>query len=160
MSTAFLNLTTANAKIEGESSVIGHEKWIDVMSWSWQVAAETSWTKGGGASVGKPDPGRLTFTHAFDLAAPALLLRIATGAAFDKAQLVVTPDQQQDAAFSLSLEGVFVTAVRNSYDGDRIIQDVDVVFKTMKIDYRPMDQTGKLGTARSFSWDIPAGKAS
>ena len=44
-------------KAEGESIQKGKEKWVEIQGWDWEVEAETSWTKGGGASVGKPNPG-------------------------------------------------------------------------------------------------------
>ena len=46
-------------KADGESIQKGKEKWIEIQGWDWGVEAETSWTKGGGASVGKPVPGRI-----------------------------------------------------------------------------------------------------
>ena len=53
-------------KADGESIQKGKEKWIEIQGWDWEVEAETSWTKGGGASVGKPNPGKMNFEHYFD----------------------------------------------------------------------------------------------
>ena len=50
-------------KADGESIQKGKEKWIEINSWNWEVQAESSWTKGGGASVGKPNPGKISFEH-------------------------------------------------------------------------------------------------
>ncbi len=52
-------------RAEGESIQKGKEKWVGIQGWDWEVQAETSWTKGGGASVGKPNPGELRFEHFF-----------------------------------------------------------------------------------------------
>ena len=38
-------------KADGESVQKGHEKWIELQGWDWEVEAESSWTKGGGASA-------------------------------------------------------------------------------------------------------------
>lgn len=46
-------------KADGESIQKGKEKWVEIQGWDWEVEADTSWTKGGGASVGKPNPGKL-----------------------------------------------------------------------------------------------------
>lgn len=43
-------------KADGESIRRGKEKWMEIRGRDWEVAAETSWTRGGGASVGKPNP--------------------------------------------------------------------------------------------------------
>ena len=40
-------------KADGESIQKGKEKWIEIQNWDWEIEAETSWTKGGGASVVK-----------------------------------------------------------------------------------------------------------
>ncbi len=53
-------------KADGESIQKGKEKWIEIQGWDWEIEAESSWTKGGGASVGKPNPGKLNFEHYFD----------------------------------------------------------------------------------------------
>lgn len=147
-------------KADGESQMKGHEKWVEVQSWSWAVEAQTSWTKGGGASVGKPDPGALTFTHRYDSASPALLGHLVSGKSFDRAQLVVLSGSppQADPSFTMTLEGVFLTGVRTSCDGDVIFQQVDVVFKKVTIDYRALDnRSGALSAPKTVTWDVVAG---
>ena len=51
-------------KADGESLQKGKEKWIEIQGWDWEIEAETSWTKGGGASVGKPNPGKMNYASA------------------------------------------------------------------------------------------------
>src|SRR5437660_12707512 len=75
----------SNAK--GESKLDGFKDWIEIQSWDWEVEAETSWTKGGGASVGKPNPGKMNWEHYFDRASITLLQYIFTGAAFEEIEL-------------------------------------------------------------------------
>src|SRR5512132_1025226 len=55
-------------KAEGESKQAPYDKppWIEIQAWDWEVEAETSWTKGGGAAVGKPSPGKMNWEHTFD----------------------------------------------------------------------------------------------
>jgi type VI secretion system secreted protein Hcp len=66
-------------KADGESIQKGHEKWVELQGWDWEVEAESSWTKGGGASVGKPAPGSLSCVHAFDGSSIVALGYICTG---------------------------------------------------------------------------------
>ena len=47
------------ARASGDSTAKGHENWIRVSSVDWNVEALSSWTAGGGASVGKPMPGEI-----------------------------------------------------------------------------------------------------
>lgn len=152
-------------KAQGESIQKGKERWVEVLGWTWDIAADSSWTRGGGASVGKPNPGKFVFEHAFDTASIVLMGYICTGKAFPKVELQLTKAGRAASPvtwFTMSLEGVFVTAVGNSGAADGpVTQRVEMVFKTVKIEYKPEDRaTGAFGTASTFTWDIPAGTAS
>ena len=151
-------------KADGESVVKGKEKWIEIQGWDWEVEAETSWTKGGGASVGKPNPGKMHFEHRFDTASPVILGYICTGKAFPKCELQMMRQAggaKLETYFTMSLEGVFITRVSNTgtVEGN-LVQIVEMVFKTVKIEYKTQDKQGALIPAKVFSWDIPAGTAS
>jgi type VI secretion system Hcp family effector len=151
--------------VTGECQQRGHERWIELQGWDWEVEAATSWTKGGGASVGKPKPGALTWSHLFDLSSIGLLGRIASGTAFASADLDVaktTGKAVPETYLSLALQGVYVTKVTMSATEDgAVVQRVSMVFKRVTADYRPQDRkTGALGAPAEFSWDIPAGTAS
>ena len=152
-------------KAEGESIQKGKEKWVEIQGWDWEVQAQTSWTKGGGASVGKPDPGKMTFRHRFDTSSPVLLGYICTGKAFPKCELQMMKTSGRgtpETYFTMTMEGVFITKV--SYAGSEVgivVQSVELVFKTVKIEYKAQDnRTGAMSIIKTFNWDIPAGIAS
>lgn len=152
-------------KADGESTVKGKEKWCEIQGWDWEVEAESSWTKGGGASVGKPNPGRMGFQHRFNTSSTVILGYICAGKAFPKVELQVmktTGKGIPETYFTTTMEGVFITKVSNAgTEEGNVVQRVEMVFKTVKIDYKPTDnRTGALGTAKLYSWDIPAGTAS
>lgn len=151
-------------KANGESLVKGHERWVELQGWDWEVEAESSWTKGGGASVGKPKPGAMHWVHNYDSASPAILAYVCTGKSFPKVQIDVLRSGTagvQPPYFSVLLEGAYVTKVSMSLaDAGRILQSVEMVFKTIKIEYRAQDPKGGVGSASVFNWDIPAGTAS
>jgi type VI secretion system secreted protein Hcp len=151
-------------KAAGESIQRGKEKWIQIQGWDWEVDAESSWTKGGGASVGKPNPGKLRFQHHFDTASTVMLGFMCTGKAFPKAQLDMmktTGKSSPETYFSMTMEGIFMTKIENSGTEDgTVIQNVEFVFKTVKIEYKPQNaKDGTLGAVRTYNWDIPAGTA-
>lgn len=157
---AFLRLDGA----PGESDQQAHQGWIEVDGWDWEIEARTSWPRGGGASVGRPSPSALTVTHAFDLAAPVELGRISSGTAFARAELHASRATADQVVTYLTvlMENVFLTrvAVIGTADGS-VQQQVSLVFKTITIDYHPLDRrTGTLGPASAYTWDIPAGVAS
>ena len=152
-------------KADGESAAKGREKWIEIQEWDWEVEAESSWTKGGGASVGKPRPGALRWVHRFDLASPKILGYICTGKAFPKLELQMmktTGKGSPETYFTMSMEGAFITKVSNSgTEEGNVVQKVELVFKTVKIEYKPQDnKTGSLLATKTYNWDIPAGTAS
>ena len=152
-------------KADGESIQKGKQKWVEVLGWDWEVEAETSWTNGGGASVGKPMPGALSWEHYYDTASPAIMGYLCTGQSFPKVELQMrrpTGAATSKSYFTMTMEGAFITKVSNSgTEEGNVIQKVAMVFKTVTIGYQPQDaKTGKLGAATTFNWDIPAGTAS
>ena len=58
---AFMQISNAKGESKQGNGSGGngeYKDWIEIQGWEWEVEAETSWTKGGGASVGKPSPGQ------------------------------------------------------------------------------------------------------
>ena len=152
-------------KADGESIQKGKEKWVEIQGWGWEVEAETSWTKVGGASVGKPNPGKLNFEHRFDTSSTVILGYICSGKAFPKIELQMmktTGKGTPETYFTMTMEGVFITKVSNAgTEEGSIVQRIELVFKTVKIEYRAQDnKTGALLPAKTYNWDIPAGTAS
>jgi type VI secretion system secreted protein Hcp len=150
--------------VEGESAQKGHERWIEVQGWDWEIEAEATVT-GSGASVGKPRPSALTWSHSFDTASIALLGKIATGRVTPKAELhavrASADGRSSEPYLKAVLEGVRVTRVATTGAEDGSVQQlVSIVFTKITMDYRRQDPSGKLGTPTTFSWDIPSGVAS
>src|SRR5512144_627776 len=101
-------------KADGESLQKGKEKWIELQGWDWEVEAESSWTKGGGASVGKPNPGKMNWEHYFDTSSCMVLKYICTGQAFEQVELHMlkgtggnTHGMNQEAYFKMLMKGAF-----------------------------------------------------
>ena len=151
-------------KAEGESIQRGKEKWIEIQGWDWEVEAESSWTKGGGASVGKPNPGKLNFEHRFDTSSIVILGYICSGKSFPKCELQMSKaggKVNAESYFTMQLEEVYITKVSNTgTEEGNVLQRVEMVFKTIQIDYKIQDNKGMLGATRTYNWDIPAGTAS
>jgi type VI secretion system Hcp family effector len=152
-------------KADGESIQKGKEKWIEIQGWDWEIDAETSWTKGSGASVGRPNPGKLNFEHYFDTSSTVIMGYICTGRAFPTLELQMlktTGNATPETFYTMTMEGGFITKVSNSgTEEGNVVQKVELVFKTVKIEYKSQDnKTGKLGAPKTYNWDIPAGTAS
>ena len=172
-----LNAFMKIGKAEGEArqGIYGEQKWIELQGWEWSVEAETSWTKGGGAAVGKPSPDKMSFEHYWDKASHLILGYICTGTSFPSVDLhmckgVGITDPKTGVGtpqvyFKIHMEEAFITKVTTkAADDGGVVQNVEMVFKTIKIDYAKQgsdkNNPGKLDAFVTYEWDIPAGKAS
>ena len=160
---AFMKIGKAN----GESRQKPFDNWIELQSWDWEIEAETSWTKGGGASVGKPSPGKMNWEHSWDRSSPIILGYICTGTAFEKIYLTMCKSTGAKARvpfFRVEMREAFITkASQSATDEGNVLQKVEMVFKSIAIEYwqQGLDKVnpGGLQAVNEFSWDIPAGKA-
>jgi len=151
----------------GESKQEPYVGWIELQAWDWEVEAETSWTKGGGAAVGKPSPGKMNWEHSWDSSSNTILTFICTGKAFDSIKLEMcksTGDKGRQKFFTVVMEQAFITKVNQSAtDEGNVLQKVEMVFKTITIEYfqQGVDPKfpGALSQVGTFDWDIPAGIA-
>ncbi|MEP6739165.1 MAG: type VI secretion system tube protein Hcp [Caldimonas sp.] len=167
MATA-LNAFMKVGKARGESMQEPFVDWIELQAWDWEVEAETSWTKGGGASVGKPSPGKMNWEHTWDRSSAVILGFICTGTAFEKIYLTMcksTGDDARSPFFEVEMREAFITkATQTANDEGNVTQKVEMVFKSLSIRYYqqgspPGANPGSLTVVNEFSWDIPAGKA-
>jgi type VI secretion system secreted protein Hcp len=153
-------------KMEGEYK----DKWIEIQTWNWEVEAETSWTKGGGASVGKPNPGKMSWEHYFDRSSCILMNYISSGAAFEEVELRMFKGTggkilSNNVFFRMIMKGAFITKINNkATEEGNVSQEVEMVFKEVEINYslqedgtKPGQKAGTLTPAGRYYWDIPAG---
>lgn len=149
---------------KGESKQKGFEGQIELQGWDWEVEAESSWIKGGGASVGKAVPGKLNIEHYFDKSSPAILIYICTGKSFDSVELTMcktTGSPIPEKYFIMKMDGIYITKVSNSgTEEGNVAQKIELVFKKVSIEYKPQKDDGKLDTGMKFQWDIPSMSAS
>jgi type VI secretion system Hcp family effector len=160
-----LNALIKIAKADGECQQKNFLNWIEIQSWDWDVEAETSWTKGGGASVGKPNPGKFSFEHYWDKSSAIILGYICTGSAFSTINLNMfkaTGAGTQKPFFMAEMSDAFITKVgQNAAEDGNLVQKVELVFKKIEIQYSIQDsKTGILTPSTHFEWDVPGGKAS
>jgi type VI secretion system secreted protein Hcp len=150
---------------EGESTHQTHngdKGWIEISDWNWYIEADTSFLKGAGASVGKPTPGTLTVSHYYDTASPVIMGKIVQGKHFKKVHIVMLKqtgnlDGKGEPYFGITAEEVFITKVssKGAEDGS-VTQDVDMVFKTVAVAYKPQELKGGglKKDQKDFIWDI------
>jgi type VI secretion system secreted protein Hcp len=153
-------------KIEGsigESKQGAYKDWIEIQGWDWEVDAESSWTKGSGSSVGKPNPGKFNFEHYYDKSSPRILNFICTGKSFGKVELHMCKavgSAQPEAFYKMNMVEAFITKVQQTASEDgNVVQKVEMVFKEVEIIYKPQDSGGKLQADFRYWWSIPEAKS-
>src|SRR6185369_5452778 len=95
-------------------------------------------------------PGKMNWEHYFDTSATEVLRYICTGKAIPKVELQMMKtigSATPETYYTMVMDGAFITKVTNSgTEEGNVTQKVEMVFKTIKIEYKPQDsKTGKLG---------------
>ncbi len=158
---AFIKFDTIKTGESTHSSNNGEKGWIEISDWSWDIEADTSFLKGAGASVGKPQPGSLSFSHYYDRASPVIMQKIVQGKHFAKVYIVMlkqtgAEDGQGEPYFAMAMDEAFITKVssKGAEDGS-VTQDIEMVFKVIAVGYKPQKLTGGgLDGDVPFGWDI------
>ena len=130
------------------------------MDASWQVDAPTSWTKGGGASVAKPNPGGLSLSTGTSSATPLLLNRIASGKVINSGRLDVVKSVGGTTVevLQLALTSLFLTSLSTHISSSgELYADVTFVFKTITFSVWKLGANGTQGTEVKTTWDVAAG---
>ena len=145
------------ARAAGDATAKGHENWIRVSSLDWEVEAATSWTQGGGASVGKPKPGEIQFVLPTGPWSAHFMKMIAGGKAEPKVILDAIASDGRPL-YRLTLEGLFVTQYRlATLPATPLPQDhVNGVFKIARFEYYSIGADGRVLTT-PVVWDVVAG---
>jgi type VI protein secretion system component Hcp len=143
--------------LPGDATAKGHENWIRVSSLDWKVQAQTAWTAGGGSSVGKPVPDRMQLVLPTGPWSQYFMRMIGLGRALPKVVFDATASDGRPL-YRVTVEGMFLTQYRiASLPEKPLPQDhIEVVFKTVRIDYYATGADGRLVTT-TVEWNIPAG---
>lgn len=128
------------------------------------VTAESSWLKGGGASVGKAQFNQIVITKGVDVASNKLLPLIAQGKSIPNMEIVSTADNngQTQVVNKIELKGVYITKITSSTvegctDGcPGIAESYEMVYKAIRITTYSQDRkTGKwTANPTQFAWDV------
>lgn len=145
--------------VEGEATGKGHEKEIDISSFSWGASNAGTSGIGGGGGAGKVSMQDLHVTKKTDKASPKLMLFCANGTHVKTGLLTVRKaggDQQE--YLKIKLADIFVSSYQQGGTGSETIPSEQVSFNFAKIqmDYSPQKADGTLDSAVSSGWDVKA----
>ena len=133
---------------------------IEIDGFKWEVTSETSFTKGGGASVGKAQPGVASFSHYYDTASPTMMAFCVKGKHFDTVTATMcksTGDETPKPYFIVVMKSCYITkATVDAGEDGSVKQDIEFVFKEVEIKYHMQKNDGTLDAgAKTFKWNIP-----
>ena len=143
--------------IPGETEQRGHEKWIEIESFSFD-ASNPAVAGPSGAGAGKVQFQDFHVTKSVDKSSSLLMLATATGQHLGQAILdVVGPSTQQQAYLQYTLENVFVTSysISGNSSGNSVPTDqCSLNFAKIEFAYRPQKADGTLDSPIQAGWDL------
>jgi type VI secretion system secreted protein Hcp len=142
--------------VQGDAVAKGREGWIRIARLEWAVDAASSWTQGAGASVGKPNPGKLVFKLASGPWSNAFLRAIGTGTTVDRGGPIIVDHATGDGRVVMrwTLEGVFATRYGIATNAMEAPQDqLEVVFKSIRVEMNYIGPEVKIAPS-GLGWDI------
>ena len=149
--------------IDGESIQSGHEKWMEVRSWSWGASNGGSSQIGSGSGSGKAVIRDFHFDIEYGISSPKLFLACCTGQHIATATLRVRKAGNSQQTF---LEWKFTDILISSYrtSGSDVnaknalpLDRVSFNFTQLEMEYRPQEKDGTLGAARKEGYNAKTG---
>ncbi len=147
--------------VDGEATAKGHEKEIELHSFSWGETNTGSHAAGGGGGAGKVVMQDFHFTMSVCAASPKLFLACASGEHIPEATLTCRKAGKDQQEF---LKWKFTDLLISSYQtggsghGDIVPTDqISFNFTKCEVEYKPQKPDGTLGGAVPAGWDQKKG---
>jgi type VI secretion system secreted protein Hcp len=146
--------------IAGESTDSKHKGEIDVESWSWGETQSGPAGGGGGGGAGKVQMQDLHVTAGMSKASPQLMLACASGQHAKSAVLTGRRAGKEALEFlTFSLSDVLVSSYQTGgTEAEPPVDAVSLKFSKIQIEYKQMEQGGKLGASTKAGWDVKQNK--
>ncbi|MES2355116.1 MAG: type VI secretion system tube protein Hcp [Pseudomonadota bacterium] len=154
----FLKIESAKqGPIKGESQDQQHKEEIDIISWSWGMAAKTALSSGGASS--KATMRELSLVKAVDSASTGLMSAMRNNDLIKKAVLVVrkaggTPHEY----FKVTIEKGRITALdvdATDFDSTgQVVETLTLAFQRISVEYVPQGADGQPKGGMLFDAEI------
>lgn len=148
--------------IDGEVTAKGHEKWIEVLSWSFGVTNPTTiGSSTGGAGAGKASFQDLHFVQNSQSSSPKLLQALARGDHLKSALLTFVKGESNPVEYlKIKLEDVLVSSFQaggaEGSNNDLPSESVSLNFAKIEWNYTPQNSDGTTVAPIVFPFDIRA----
>jgi len=137
--------------IDGESNVIGYEKWIVLSTASFSIANQSK-EAGAGGSGGKAVLNEFTVTKRFDASSIALFQASAAGSMIKSGQLVFVPqgEGRKTPVLTFDLKDIGIA----SYSFNNLEESISLTFTSMTLEYAAMNGKGGSNPPITGGWDF------
>jgi type VI secretion system secreted protein Hcp len=143
--------------IDGESSAKGHEKQIELDSFSWGATNASSAGSGGGGGTGKVHVHDLNFTAKVGKHSVKLKLACCNGEHIKKAEIFCRKaGKEQHDYYKITLSDVLISSYQVAGHQGSVIPLEDASFKFSKIEweYKPQKDDGTLDSPVKAGWHV------
>ena len=133
--------------IDGDVTVVGHEKWFEIESFSWGVSNTISYGTSG-AGAGKAVRSDFSLTLPYSKASPAIFIKLVTGAVISEATLSAsTASGGQTSDFlKYKLSDVFISSYNTEGSHEVPFEQISLAFSKIEVAYYVQSADGALGT--------------
>ena len=141
--------------IAGESQDITHAGEIEVTSWRWKMAQQSSMMSGSGGGAGKATVNDLQFVHQIDRASPNLMRYCLTGRHIPEVILTVRKAGGVPLDFlKITMGDVVITGVEPIVFDSHYHEHVSLSFSRVKQEYKLQSPLGISAGTVTASFDI------
>jgi type VI secretion system secreted protein Hcp len=144
---------------EGEATDDGHQKEIDITSYSWGLHHPVSF-HGGGLSSGETSVSDLTVSKLVDKASPNLMKFCLSAKSLTQVLLTARKRGENPIDYiKIKMKNALVSGVNSSGSGDTHGgESVSFAFEAVEVEYTPQGPDGKPQGAVTLKWDVKKNK--
>ena len=143
-------------KINGDSEIAGHEKWITVDSLQFGVGRSITISGGGkDRDTSNPSFSEITVSKGMDISSPDVFIGACGGSAADKAEIhfIQTAEEKNQVYLKLDLDEPLISSYSMSSGGERPMESVSINFTKMTYQYDAYSGKKKT-TGTPKKWDL------
>ena len=146
--------------IDGEVTAVGHEKQIELNSFSFGVSNTVSHSTGG-AGAGKAIVSDIAVIKFMDKSSPLLFSKTVNGAHIPQVDIyfVKTSGSGLQTYAHYVLKDVLLSSYSVSSGGDRPSESLSLNFAQIQFEFTSTNPDGTLGSPITAGWDIALNKA-
>jgi type VI secretion system secreted protein Hcp len=161
--------------IDGESTVVGHEKETLVLSYEQGIDRPAAPPMGGGAGSGRANFSAVRFRKPVDVGSIPILLACATGTHIKDARFAFRKAGTGFDFYKVTLEDVAVVSVvqragigeqypllfatlKAGDDGAGLLDEIALAYTKIRWEYVPQKADGSLGSPIKGGWDVQMNK--